>query len=222
MSEPSADSGLVVNLVVDFVCPWCFIGSVRLDRALEDVAKETGPLPEVRIVHQPFMLDAKTPAEGRDLRAHLAAKYGGDPKAMFARVEGVARGAGIPLDFSKVERMPSTVKAHTLAQHALEKGTQRAFIRDLYEAYFLRGEDIGSEALLVTIAARHGFAEDEARGLLADEKEIAETHAEARAASEQGITGVPFFVFDGRFAVSGAQDVPVLVEALRRSVTTRA
>lgn len=221
MTEPSADSGLVVNLVVDFVCPWCFIGSTRLDQALEAIAKET-TLPEVRVVHQPFLLDPSTPTEGRDLRAHLASKYGGDPKSMFARVEGVAKETGIDLDFSKIERMSSTIKAHTLTQHALEKGTQRAFVKDVYEGYFLRGEDIGSDAVLLAIAARHGFAEDEARTLLADEKENAETRAEARAAADQGISGVPFFVFDGRFAVSGAQGVPVLLEALRRSVTTLA
>lgn len=218
MTEPSADTGLVVNLVVDFVCPWCFIGSTRLDQAIAEVAKDT-TLPEVRVVHQPFMLDPTAPAEGRDLRAHLASKYGGDPQAMFARVEGVAKETGIALDFSKITRIPSTVNAHTLAQQALEKGTQRAFIKDLYEAYFMRGEDIGSEPVLLAIATRHGFTEDEARGYLADEKERSETHAEARAASDQGISGVPFFVFDGRFAVSGAQGVPVLVEALRRSTT---
>lgn len=221
MSEASSENELVVNLVADFVCPWCLIGSTRLDQAITELGKTT-TLPTIRVVHQPFLLDPKAPREPRDLRAHLRAKYGGDPEAMFARVEGAAKESGIDLDFARIKTFPSTVKAHTLVQHALEVGTQRAFVKALYDAYFLEGKDIGSDDVLVEIAERHGIPRAETLALLANEEELAETHTEARAAQEQGISGVPFFVFDGRFAVSGAQGVPVLVEALARSLPAKA
>jgi predicted DsbA family dithiol-disulfide isomerase len=224
MSEASPETGLVVNLVADFVCPWCLIGSTRLDQAIEELRTST-PLPELRIVHQPFLLDPAAPKEGRNLRNHLRAKYGADPETMFGRVESAAKESGIPLDFSKIETFPSTVKAHTLVQHALDLGSaevQRAFVKDLYAAYFFEGRDIGDDDVLLAIAEKHGLPRDQAAALLVDDGELAETHEEARAAQEQGITGVPFFVFDGRFAVSGAQSVPVLVEALRRALPTKA
>ncbi|MFN9944092.1 MAG: DsbA family protein, partial [bacterium] len=104
MTEAPPPSGeIVVNLVADFVCPWCFIGATRLEQAVAALS-EKGETPTVKVVHQPFLLDPSTPPEGRDLREHLAAKYGGDPEAMFARVEGVARESGIALDFSKVRK----------------------------------------------------------------------------------------------------------------------
>ncbi len=221
MSEAPAETGVVVNLVADFVCPWCLIGSTRLDQAIAELGK-TVLLPEVRVVHQPFLLEPDAPAEGRNLRAHLRAKYGADPETLFTRVAEAAKDSGILLDFSRVETIPSTLKAHALAQHALDVGTQRAFVKDLYEAYFSEGKDLGSDDVLLAIAERHGLGADTVKAILSDPGEIAETRAESRAAREQGITGVPFFVFDGRFAVSGAQPVAILVEALRRSLPASA
>lgn len=216
MSEAAEDTGIVVNLVADFVCPWCFIGSTRLDQAIER-AKTMFPMPEVRVSHAPFLLNEDTPAQGHDLREFLKNKYGADPATMFTRVEEAAKESGIPLDFAKVTRAPSTIKAHTLVQHALERGTQRALVRALYEAYFLEGKDIGEEAVLLDLAAVHGFSREEAQALMNDPKEVKETFQEAGTAKAQGVTGVPFFVFDGRFGVSGAQRVEVLIEALKRS-----
>jgi predicted DsbA family dithiol-disulfide isomerase len=141
---------------------------------------------------------------------------------MFARVETIAKASGIDLDFARVQRWPATVKAHTLVQNALERGTQRDLVRAIYDAYFMEGRDIGLDAVLIDLATRHGFDEAEARALLGDEVENEESRKEARTASGQGISGVPFFIFGDRFAVSGAQSVPVLVEAIRRAVTQSA
>lgn len=200
-----------IDFVSDMVCPWCFIGLRRLETAL---ASETGA-PDIRF--HPFQLDPTTPPEGRDLRAHLAARYGGDPEAMFARVEEVARESGIPLDFAKITRMPNTLKAHALASKAAEKGTQRALVSALFGAYFLEGADIGDDATLVRIASSHGFGSDEARALLADASLLTETEAEARGMASQGIRGVPFVVFGEKIAVSGAQPVETFRDAYDRA-----
>src|SRR5580658_347341 len=113
---------LSIDIVSDVICPWCFIGARRLDQAL---ASLTEPI-TAEVSFHPFLLDPKTPPEGADLRERLRAKYGVDPERMFARVEAAARESGIPLDFSKVRRTPSTVAAHTLLDAAYPKGTQHA------------------------------------------------------------------------------------------------
>lgn len=194
-----------IDFVSDMVCPWCFIGLRRLETALVDV-----PSPQLRF--HPFQLDPTTPPEGRDLREHLAAKFG-DPSAMFGRVEEVAREAGIPLDFAKVKRMPNTLKAHVLAARAAEKGTQHAVVSAIFTAHFLDGEDIGDDATLVRIATKHGFTESEATAALGNLKDRAAVEAETQGLSAQGIRGVPFVIFGEKLAVSGAQPVETFREA---------
>lgn len=170
------------------------------------------------MTYRPFLLDPSTPKEGADLRERLRAKYGADPEKMFASVEAAARSSGIPLDFSKVRRTPSTIAAHTLLRHAIDKGTQAALARALFEGYFLEGRDIGDADVLAGIAGAHGFEADEAIRLVRDEGELARTREEAGEAAASGVRGVPFFVLGGRLAVSGAQSVEVLRGAIGRAI----
>jgi len=201
---------LDIDIVSDVICPWCFIGSRRLEQALEGVA--------VGLTFRPFLLDPSIPKEGADLRDRLRAKYGVDPDKMFGNVEAAARNSGIPLDFSKVRRTPSTIAAHTLLRHAIDKGTQPALARALFEGYFLEGRDLGDADVLAAIAGAHGFEADEAIRLVRDEQELATTLAEAREAAASGVRGVPFFVFGGRLAVSGAQSADVLRGAIAKAI----
>jgi predicted DsbA family dithiol-disulfide isomerase len=204
---------LAIDVVSDVICPWCFIGSRRLDQALASFPEP----PEVAVTYHPFLLDPSIPKEGADLRERLRKKYGADPDQMFARVEAAAKSTGIPLDFSNVRRTPNTIAAHTLLRHALAKGTQRALATALFEAYFLEGRDIGDPEALGAVAAAHGFEAGEAVRLARDDAERAKTAAEAREAAQSGIQGVPFFVFGGRYAVSGAQAADVLKGAIERA-----
>lgn len=206
---------LSIEIVSDFVCPWCLIGTRRLELALEE-------LPDVPTTwtHRPFLLDPNTPAEGVDLRERLRRKYG-DPEPLFRRVEVAARESGIALDFEKVRRGVPTLRAHTLSRSAIEKGTQRTFVRDVFEAYFVEGRDISAMDVLLDISSRHGFDREEALGLLESPRAIDETREEARAAAEGGITGVPFVVIDQRFAVPGAQSPDVFKRAVERAVGSR-
>jgi predicted DsbA family dithiol-disulfide isomerase len=206
---------LTIDIVSDVICPWCFIGVRRLDQALESLPEPV----EAKVGFHAFLLDPSIPAGGADLRERLRAKYGVDPDKMFGRVEAAARESGIPLDFSKVRRTPNTVAAHTLIGHALEKGTQRALARALFQAYFLEGKDIGDPLVLGDLAAAHGFERDDAIRLATDASELARTRAEASAAAARGITGVPFFVFGGRVGVNGAQSAEVLRGAIGKALT---
>lgn len=210
MSEARA---LSIDVVSDVICPWCLIGSRRLDRALAEL-----PDVKVELAFHPFLLDPKTPVDGKDLRAFLRAKYG-DPEPMFRRVESVAKEDGVPLDFSKVTRAPSTVKAHTLIRHAAEKGpsAQHALAKALFGAYFLEGLDVGDDEVLARLAAGVGFKEAEARALIGDSAELATTREQATAWSQRGVSGVPFVIFGKKLAVSGAQPVALFKQALERA-----
>ncbi len=203
-----------IELISDVICPWCFIGLRRLEDALAEEGAASAP-----ITFHPYQLDPSTPPEGADLRERLAAKYGGDPEAMFRRVEQAARESGIPLDFSKVRRTPNTLKAHTLIARAgaSDMGTQHALAKALFEAYFLEGKDIGVDAVLVELASAHGFDRAEAEALLDDRAALDATRAEAEAMSRRGIRGVPFTIFGGSLAVSGAQPVDIFCQAFRRA-----
>jgi predicted DsbA family dithiol-disulfide isomerase len=207
---------LSIDIVSDVICPWCLIGVRRLDQALDSFPEPV----DAKMAFHPFLLDPSTPAGGADLRERLRAKYGVDPDKMFGRVEAAARESGIPLDFAKVRRTPSTIAAHTLLGHALAKGTQRALAGALFSAYFLEGKDIGDPAILGDIAITHGFERDEAIRLTTDASELTRTRAEAAASAARGITGVPFFVFGGRVGVNGAQSVDVLRGAIGKAIAT--
>lgn len=202
---------LSIDLVTDIVCPWCFIGLARLDRVLA----ATGTA--ATVTHHPYFLDPDVPPEGVDVAEKLRARAGGDVGAMFARVEAEARSSGIPLDLSKQPRHRPTQRAHTLIAAAGPKGTQHALVRALFEAHFLAWRNIADADVLAEIAAAHGFTDAEARAVIGDAEALAETSRQAAAMAEMGIGGVPFFVFDKRLALSGAQPEPVIADALRQA-----
>ena len=203
-----------IVVVSDVVCPWCLIGVTRLDQML---ASRTDVRANVKF--HPFLLDPTTPDEGEDLRERLERKYRIPAAQMFARVEAAAKDSGIPLDFEKVRRSVSTIRAHTLIRLGDASGQSGALKRALLRAYFLEGRDVGAIDVLVEIGAAHGLDAAMVRERLSDPSELATTRALAREASEQGVTGVPFFVFDDKLAVSGAQSVEVLSKALDQALS---
>jgi predicted DsbA family dithiol-disulfide isomerase len=215
MKSDSAEArGLAVDLFFDVVCPWCFVGSERLERVL--AARQSGA-PPVDVRYHPFLLDPSTPPEGRDIPSMLRQRYGGDPRRLWARVEGEARKSGFDLDLSRQPRMVRTLRAHTLVRHAEGRGTARALVRGLYRAYFVDARNVDDPAVLADVASNHGFAADEAITLVDDAAELAITGREAEDAVAAGITGVPFYVVGDRYAISGAQPEEVLTGALRRA-----
>ncbi len=208
---------LSIEIVSDFVCPWCFIGKRRLELALAS-------RPEVKAEwsYRPFLLDPATPEAGADLRERLLRKYG-DPEPLFRRVENAAKENGIDLDFSKIRRSVSTVRAHTLSRHAIAKGTQRALVESLFTAYFMEGRDISAMDVLVELAEKAGFEPAECITLLESPRELQETREAAAEAAEQGVSGVPFTVMAKpgsaqHFAVSGAQAPEMFGKAIDRAL----
>ena len=190
------------------MCPWCFIGT----RRLEQVLAERGVTADVTF--RTFLLDPNTPDEGKNVPELLRERYGRDPTPMFARVEAEARKTNIPLESAKQPMSYNTVRAHTLLRHAIALGTQRALANALFEAHFLAAQNISDTTTLVDVAAQHGFTRERAAELLADEAELAITRNEHDVPRQLGISGAPFFIFNGKIGVSGAQPVEVFHQVL--------
>jgi len=205
---------LKIDAFTDVVCPWCLVGSVRLDKAIAALPEEI----EVVVENHPFYLDPNTPEEGVVVADMLRERYGKDPKEMWARVEGEAKKAGIDLDLSKQPRMFPTKKAHTITRLAKPLGIQHELANAIAEAYFLEHRQINDDNVLADIAAEYGFDRGDALDAMNDEHELSITEELANAAAAQGIRGVPFFVFGEKYALSGAQPDEVFERALQQTI----
>jgi predicted DsbA family dithiol-disulfide isomerase len=206
---------LFVDVVSDVVCPWCYVGKRKLESALARLhADEPGLAPTVR--WHPFELNPDLPVEGISRAAYLEKKFGGKAHAaeIYARVRAVGAEVGIAFEFERIARQPNTRDAHRLLAWAQQRGDAGALVERLFRAYFIEGRWIGERDELAALAADSGIPRDEAQAMLASDAYRAEVEAEYREAQQAGITGVPFFIFNGRTAVSGAHDPDVLLEAI--------
>ncbi len=215
MHSAAGASHLAVDVVSDVVCPWCYIGKRKLERALAEVrARETGI--EVVVRWHPFELNPDLPVKGIARADYLEAKFGGGQRAseIYARVQAVGLAVGIAFDFERITRQPNTRDAHRLIAWAQQAGDAEPLVEHLFRAYFIEGRQLTDAGELTAIAEEAGFPRDSAQALLASERLRTEVEAEYREAQDAGITGVPFFIFNGRTAVSGAHDPPALLEAI--------
>jgi predicted DsbA family dithiol-disulfide isomerase len=202
---------LVIDVVSDAVCPWCFVGKRRLDSAL---AAGDKPAPQVR--WRPFQLDATIPAEGLDRKTYMRAKFGDTIrlKEVHDRLNALGAEVGISFDFEAIQRSPNTLDAHRLIRWAAEAGVQDAVVEGLFSAYFEQGRDIGDSAVLAEIAGAAGMDANAIKQRLASPVDLEDVQAEIGQAQQIGISGVPFFIFANKLAVSGAQSVEVLRQAM--------
>jgi len=207
---------LSIDIVSDVVCPWCYVGKRRLEAALERRASDAQP---VNVRWHAFQLNPDIPPSGVDRRSYLERKFGGPERAqqIYARIKAAGDEVGIAFDFDRIVRQPNTRDAHRLIAWAQSRGDADPLVERLFKAYFVEGRFIGAHEVLAEIAHEAGENADAAYAFLESDvgtTEIAE--AEERAAS-LGITGVPFFIVDGRYGLSGAQPSEAIVEALRRA-----
>lgn len=212
---PSASPELSIDVVSDVVCPWCYIGKRRLEAALQGKGG-------ARIRWHPFQLNPDIPPGGIDRREYLEAKFGGPERAreIYARIEAAGREVGIPFDFARIARQPNTLDAHRLIDwgQAIDAGRADRLVERLFRAFFLEGSDVGSQDVLARLAGEVGYDEAAARNHLASgagRDGVAAADARARAL---GIGGVPFFIFNQRLAVSGAQPPAILAGAMDQAL----
>lgn len=211
---------LTIDVVSDVVCPWCYIGKRRLEEALALLRAAEPDLP-IAVRWHPFQLNPDLPAEGADRRQYLERKFGGPARAkeIYARVEAAGTAVGIPFAFDAIKRQPNTLLAHRLITwaQARPEGDADTLVELLFKAYFIEGLYLGDVDVLVERAVAASFDPGDARAFL-ESQDMAEAVSSAdRRAREMGVTGVPFFIFDGKTAVSGAQEAATLVEAIRQA-----
>ena len=214
----ATDAPLVVDVVSDVVCPWCFIGKRNLEAALAGLPD--GDQAQVR--WHAFELNPDLPAEGVDRRGYLEAKFGGPVRAaeIYARVREAGVRAGIAFDFEAIARQPNTREAHRLIAWSQAQGDAGPLVERLFRAYFVEGRFVGDRDTLAALAADAGLDADAVRAWLASgEGADAIEAAEARARS-LGIGGVPFFIFDGKVGLSGAQPPEAIREAIAQARRT--
>lgn len=208
-------SPLTIDIVSDVVCPWCYIGKRHLEAALASL-----PDGDQAVVRwHPFELNPDLPEQGIDRKRYLEEKFGGPQRAVqiYARVHEAGEQAGLRFQLDAIERQPNTREAHRLIAWAQASGDAGALVERLFRAYFIEGAFVGDRATLVRLAAEAGLDEAAARAWLASGRgkdEIAQ--AEARA-HELGITGVPFFIFGGRVALSGAHPPQNMRDAIAQA-----
>jgi len=212
---------LSIDIVSDVVCPWCYIGKRRLEAALARRASDDAP---VQVRWLAFQLNPDIPAGGVDRRSYLEQKFGGPERAkqIYARIKAASDEVGISFDFDRIVRQPNTVDAHRLIAWAqdLDLKASDALIERLFRAYFVDGTDIGDIDTLAGVAGDAGFDATAARTWLASDAGRTAIEAEERHSRALGVNGVPFFVFNQRLAVSGAQPPEVLLEAIEQAEAT--
>lgn len=202
----------------DVVCPWCYVGKRRLNRALESLGLRGG----VSVRWLPFELNPEMPPEGMDRAVYRARKFG-PARSAAADAELTSLGAadGLGFDFHRIKRTPNTRKAHMLTAYADRHGLADAVVEALFRAYFEGGLDVGDEEILVKVAAEAGLDPSGARTAVDDESLRREVAAIEQRAAELGVAGVPFFIVDDTRALSGAQPISTWVEVLRHRAASR-
>lgn len=210
-----------VDVVSDVMCPWCYIGKKNLEEAaagLTDIALGVNWLP--------FQLDPTLPPEGKDRQQYLSEKFGGEAKArsIYERVTQAGRQAGIDFNFDAIAVSPNTLDAHRLIRWAggVDASTQDRVVERLFRLYFVEGANIGDGDVLVGAAVVAGMDGEIVRDLLATDRDREAVVHNIAAAQKMGVTGVPCFIIDRRYAVMGAQPPEILLQAIRQASAERA
>ncbi len=204
---------LSIDVISDVICPWCFLGKRRLDKAIASV-----PEIEVEVNFRPFFLDPTIPAEGLDRHAYMAAKFGEERlKTIHDPLIAAGREDGVPYAFEKITRTPSSMNAHRLLRWAHFIGSQRQVAEALFMAYWSWGQDISDIQVLKTIAIVNGLNGDEIAEELAGERDKKEVLEEAGLAQQIGVTGVPTFVVNRKYGATGAQPAAALAALIKNA-----
>lgn len=217
---PSSQAGvqepeLTINVVSDVVCPWCFVGKRRLEAAI-DLYKQRFPnRPDPVVTWSPFQLNPDMPAEGVDRAEHMAKKFGKEQlDQIHERMVGIGNDIGISFDFEATKRQPNTLAAHSLIELAAGHGLQDEMAEALFQAFFVDGADLTNNAVLIDIAVRAGLPGETAEIALANAGMRDHVAAQDKRARELGVSGVPFFIFNNKIAVSGAHEPESLLGAM--------
>jgi predicted DsbA family dithiol-disulfide isomerase len=219
MSDPAKPiAPVTIDVVSDVVCPWCFIGKRRLEKAL--ALKPNIPV-EVRF--HPYFLNPWVPREGMTRDEYLTTKFGSPEKyqGIAGRVAQAAAAEGLTYAVDKMRRQPNTLDCHRLILWAESTGKAAAMKQRLMDLYFTEGADLTDREVLVRAAADVGMEPEQTRALLASDADVERVESAANSAKDAGIDGVPTFILGGVAAVTGAQSPEVLANAIEQIAVNR-
>jgi predicted DsbA family dithiol-disulfide isomerase len=212
-----AKKSVRIDIISDVVCPWCYLGKARLEAALKNL-----PNIEADIHWRPYQLDPAIPRTGVDRKAYMEAKFGPGPglAEAHARLTAFGKELGLAFAFDTIKVSPNTMNAHRLIRWAAQAGAgiQNKAVDLLFKAYFEDGKDIGDAAVLTDIATSAGMDPDIVTTLLPTDAEEAGVIGEIAQAKQLGISGVPCFIIDQKYAVSGAQTPDILADAIKNAL----
>jgi predicted DsbA family dithiol-disulfide isomerase len=205
-----------IQLWSDFACPWCALGLYRLDEARRQFAHGDA----ITVVHRAFELDPRAPARrSQTMTEMLSTKYGMSSEQIQAghdRLTLMGREVGMDFRFDRIQ-LGSTFDAHRLAQAARGTANEDAVVKGLFAAYFTEGRLLSDHEVLQSVAVEAGMDPDEVAAVVGGEAHADGVRADETTAHELGVTGVPYFLVNGKWAIPGAQDVETLVLALNRA-----
>jgi predicted DsbA family dithiol-disulfide isomerase len=200
-----------IDIVFDTVCPWCYIGKHRLERAL---ALRPDVVPEIR--WRPFLLNPEMPLGGVDRQVYLERKFGSSYR--IHRLQSAAAVAGqaenIPFNFGAIRRTPSSVNSHRLIHCAAGSTRQGEVVEAIFQAFFVEGQDISDIAVLLSIAEACGILDPRVEDYLVSGAGASAVETEDGRMHRLGVSGVPCFIFDDRYAVAGAQEPDLLARLI--------
>lgn len=212
------NEAVTIDVVSDVMCPWCYIGKRRLEKALSSL-----PEVETAVTWRPFQLDHTIPERGMDRQEYLRRKFGdaAEVERIYAPVRDAGAREAIPFAFERITRSPNTLDAHRLIRWAHVGGVQDAVVERLFRLYFIEGADLTDPEVLAGCGEEAGLDRAVVERLLAGDADKAETQAEILQAQQMGITGVPTFLVGNRYAVIGAREPEVIAGAIAKVIEER-
>jgi predicted DsbA family dithiol-disulfide isomerase len=208
LKEGKLKSGLLkpvikIDVVSDVVCPWCYIGKRRLEKAIAAASD----LYTFEVVYHPFELNPSTPQSGLNQREHLAEKFGGDDhyQSITAHTSSVAAQEGVQMNFGKQSVLPNTRKAHALIFAAQSEGSQLPVTEAFFKAYFTDGIDLSKDENLLDVATNAGLDRTVAETAITSKPLLDSIATQEGEMQDLGIRGVPFYIFNNEYGMSGAQ-----------------
>lgn len=215
-SQPAPIS---VDVISDVMCPWCYIGKRRFEKALK-----MRPDINVDVRWRPYQLDETIPKEGVDRQEYLSKKFGGTDRAgqIYQAISDAGDQEGIPFEFGKIERSPNTVDAHRLIRWSVTPGLQDEMVERLFSLYFIEGGDLTKREVLLKAAEDVGLDLTIIGDLIDSDADADLVSKEVGLAREMGVQGVPCFIVANKYAVMGAEQPEVIVKALDMALADQA
>ncbi|MEE9313334.1 MAG: DsbA family oxidoreductase [Rhizobiaceae bacterium] len=209
-----------LDVISDVMCPWCYIGKRRLEQAIKMLDGI-----DVEIQWRPFQLDPTIPPEGKNRREYLEIKFGGPERAkeIYSSIEKAGKDEDLAFNFKAIAISPNTLDAHRVIRWSINEGSKvhNKLVERLFELFFTKGQNIGDHAVLIDAANSSGMDGSVVASLLSTDKDSDAVKQEITTAQQMGVTGVPCFIIENKYAVMGAQEPAVIAEAIKQAAVAK-